>query len=132
MQQTASWLQRVAALFIDWIACTLVVMFILGADGFSENQASGFYVLLAFVLETAFFTGLMGGSFGKLLVRLRTVRADGKGYPTLLRALVRQVMVALLIPPLVFRPDGRGLHDMAAGTVTVRLKNIATNLGARG
>src|SRR3546814_10533734 len=70
-------------------------MFILGADGFSENQASGFYVLLAFVLETAFFTGLMGGSFGKLLVRLRTVRADGKGYPTLLHALVRQVMVAL-------------------------------------
>src|SRR3546814_20585276 len=107
-------------------------MFILGADEFGENHASSFYVLLASGLETAFFTGLMGGSFGKLLVRLRTVRADGKGYPTLLHALVRQVMVALLIPPLVFRPDGRGLHDMAAGTVTVRLKDIATNLGARG
>ena len=30
-------------------------------------------------------------------------------------------MVALVIPPLVYRPDGRGLHDLVAGTVTVTL-----------
>ena len=27
-----------------------------------------------------------------------------------------------MIPPLVFRPDGRGLHDIAAGTATVTLQ----------
>jgi hypothetical protein len=29
------------------------------------------------------------------------------------------VMVALVIPPLVYRSDGRGLHDLVAGTMTV-------------
>jgi hypothetical protein len=31
-------------------------------------------------------------------------------------------MVCLVIPPLVFRPDGRGLHDMVAGSTTVTLR----------
>ncbi len=35
------------------------------------------------------------------------------------RALVRTALIALVVPPLVFDRDGRGLHDMAAGTVVV-------------
>lgn len=131
VQQTASWLQRVGALFVDWIASTLVVMFILGAKGFSDDAASGFYVLLVFVIESALFTALVGGSFGKIATRLRVVRADATRPVSVIHAFLRQVMVALVIPPLVFRPDGRGLHDMVAGTVTVHLKDIHPDLGAR-
>ncbi len=40
----------------------------------------------------------------------------------LLRSLVRHVMVILVIPPLVFRPDGRGLHDVVAGSATITLQ----------
>jgi len=40
----------------------------------------------------------------------------------LLPAVLRQVLVALVIPPLVFKPDGRGLHDLAAGTICVTLQ----------
>ena len=62
---------------------------------------------------------LAGGSFGKLATRLRVVRNDGSGRPvSLLRALGRSVLVALLVPPLLTF-DGRGLHDVAAGTRTV-------------
>ncbi len=32
------------------------------------------------------------------------------------------VLVALVIPPLVFRPDRRGLHDLVAGSATVPLQ----------
>jgi uncharacterized RDD family membrane protein YckC len=39
----------------------------------------------------------------------------------LLGALGRGILIALVIPPLVFRPDGRGLHDLMAGTATVTL-----------
>ena len=50
------------------------------------------------------------------------VREDGSGRPVdLLRSLLRAVLVCLVVPPLVFRPDGRGLHDMAAGSRTVPL-----------
>ena len=56
---------------------------------------------------------LSGGSFGQLATRLRVVRIDGSGRPlSLLTALLRQVLICLVIPPLVFRPDGRGLHDL--------------------
>jgi uncharacterized RDD family membrane protein YckC len=76
-----------------------------------------------FILESVVLTALLGGSFGKLATRLRVVRNDGSGRPVdLLRSLLRQVMVCLVIPPLVFRPDGRGLHDLAAGSVTVTIR----------
>ena len=121
--ETASWGRRIIALLVDWFACTLVVVLVLGPAGWSDNRGSSFYTLLVFALESAVLTAIAGGSFGKLATRLRVVRNDGSGRPIdLLRALLRQVMVCLVIPPLVFRPDGRGLHDMAAGSVTVTIR----------
>jgi uncharacterized RDD family membrane protein YckC len=121
--ETASWGRRIVALLVDWFACTLVVVLVLGPAGWSDNRGSSFYTLLVFALESAVLTAVAGGSFGKLATRLRVVRNDGSGRPIdLLRALLRQVMVCLVIPPLVFRPDGRGLHDMAAGSVTVTIR----------
>ena len=67
---------------------------------------------------------LLGGSFGKLVTGLRVVRTDGSGVVALLPALLRSVLVALVIPPLVFRPDGRGLHDVLVGSVTVTVRDL--------
>lgn len=121
--ETASWGRRVLALVVDWFACTLVVMLFIGPGGWSEDPLSGFYVMGVFVAESTLLNSLSGGSFGKLVTRLRVVRSDGSGRPIeLLRSLLRQVLVILVVPPLVFRPDGRGLHDMAAGSVTVPLR----------
>ncbi len=117
------------ALLVDWFACTLVVIVILGPDRFFADQTTtsdsvpAFLTLGVFVVETALLTALSGGSFGKLATRLRVIRIDGSGRPLgLLGALARSVLVALVIPPLVFRADGRGLHDMLAGTATVTLQ----------
>jgi len=108
------------ALLVDWIACTLVVVSVIGTDAWLDDRYSSTYTLGVFLLETTVFTALLGGSFGKLVTRLRVVQVDGSGRPVdLLRCLVRQVLVCLVVPPLVFRPDGRGLHDLAAGSATV-------------
>ena len=41
-----------------------------------------------FILESTLLTALVGGSFGKLVTRLRVVRLDGTGRPLdLLRSL---------------------------------------------
>ena len=62
-------------------------------------------------------TALSGGSFGKLATRLRVVRTDGSGRPSACcGALARTVLVALVDPAAGLRPDGRGLHDLLAGT----------------
>jgi uncharacterized RDD family membrane protein YckC len=76
---------------------------------------------------------LSGGSFGQLATRLRVVRVDGSGRPlSLLMAVLRQVLICLVIPPLVFRPDGRGLHDMICGSATVPLPVPDRRPGVRG
>jgi uncharacterized RDD family membrane protein YckC len=117
---TASWPRRVLALFVDWTACNLVLVAVMGPQGWSDSRATGLYTIGLFILESTVLTALVGGSFGKLVTRLRVARVDGSGRPLdLLRSLARVVLVCLVVPPLVFKPDGRGLHDLAVGSVTV-------------
>ena len=121
---TASWARRTLALVVDWVASTFVVIGVVGFADYARTGGPGpWYVLLVYVGESALLTWLAGGSFGKLATRLRVVPADGRLRPlNPLRVLLRQVLVALVVPPLVFRPDGRGLHDLAVGTETVTLQ----------
>ncbi|WP_210503911.1 RDD family protein [Nocardioides xinjiangensis] len=119
-ERTATWGRRILALGVDWITCLAVVEGLV-AVGVLAGNPNGLGTLVLFVLESALFTALAGGSFGKLATRLRVVRHDGSEEPvTLLRALVRSTLVGLLVPPLLTF-DGRGLHDLAAGTRTVTL-----------
>ena len=129
--ETASWVRRVIALFVDWIVSTFFVIALVGWDEYFEVGGNAqAYVLPTYVLETALFTWLLGGSFGKLVTRLRVVPVDGRVRPhNPLRILLRQVMIVLVIPPLVFRPDGRGLHDLFAGTATVTLETYRSLRG---
>ncbi|HET6561445.1 MAG TPA: RDD family protein [Marmoricola sp.] len=107
----ASWGRRIAALFIDWLACMLV------AQVFVDNT-DGFVTMAIFLGEVTVFTALAGGSFAQLALRIAVIRLDGKRV-NLLHALVRTVLICLVIPPVVFNRDNRGLHDLAVGTITV-------------
>lgn len=131
--ETASWGRRILALFVDWFASTLVVIVLVGFEAWSQPGApEQGYVFLVFALETALFTWLLGGSFGKLATRLRTAPADGRLRPlNPVLLLARQVAVLLVLPPLVFKSDGRGLHDLMAGTATVTLQTYQ-ELAQRG
>jgi uncharacterized RDD family membrane protein YckC len=125
--RTASWPRRILALVIDWTVSTLVVIAVMGPEGWSESQSSSVYTLAVFILESAVFTSLMGGSFGKLVTGLRVVRVDGSGQPLdLLRSTFRVVLVCLIVPPFVYKADGRGLHDLAVGSATVRVGTSVT------
>lgn len=124
MIETASWRRRILALLVDWIASSLVVVLFLGTDALAQGNLESFYVYVVFVLESTILNHLLGGSFGKLLTGLRVVRVDKYDNPvpapvTILGGLLRSVLIILVIPPLVFRPNGRGLHDLITGTATV-------------
>ena len=104
--ESASWGRRVAALAIDWLASWLVAVAIVGSG------ASEWVPLLVFWVQSSLGVALVGGSFGQMVLRLRVLRTGGHPL-NLFSALLRQLMVCLVIPPLVFKPDGRGLHDLA-------------------
>lgn len=116
---TASWLRRIVALAIDWAASSLVTLLILGPGGYGDS-AWGWVTLGVFWLEASVGTALAGGSFGQLATRTRVLRLDGRSLP-LIPAVARTLLVCAVIPPLIFRPDGRGLHDLAVGSATFRL-----------
>jgi len=122
--ETASWGRRILALLVDWVASWLAVLAFTGREELTHGSSP--WPLVVYVVESTVLTTLAGGSFGKLLTRLRTVRTTPGGRDPRpldpLRSLARQILVAVVIPPLIFRPDGRGLHDLAAGTATVTLQ----------
>lgn len=119
----AGWGRRIAALVVDWIASTLVSVLVFGYQWFGATAGEQGWVgatpLLVFLLEASFLTAVAGGSFGQLALRVSVVHLDGRPV-NLLEALLRTFLILLVIPPLVFNRDQRGLHDLAVKTVTLR------------
>jgi len=115
----AGWGRRFLALFLDWLASLLVAGAIAGRGVTSAHGWRAWLPLLVFLVESAFLVVLVGGSFGQLITRVAVVRRTGRPV-SLLRALLRSALVCLVVPPLVFNRDQRGLHDLAADTVTLR------------
>jgi uncharacterized RDD family membrane protein YckC len=109
--------RRLGALLIDWVACAVIAMGVLGGD---KDLAKVQYLTLAiFAAETYILTALTGYTLGKRLLGLRVARLDGKPVG-LVWGLVRTVLFLVVIPPLIFDGDLRGLHDQAANTVVIR------------
>jgi uncharacterized RDD family membrane protein YckC len=116
----AGWGRRVLALLIDWFGSMMVVGAFAGADLWSGRGVVQWAPLLVFTAELWLLTSLAGGSAGQLVMRLRVVRTGG-GRLDPGRALLRAVLICLVIPPVVYNRDQRGLHDLAVGSVVVRV-----------
>ena len=120
----ASFARRVTALMIDWVACLVIATVVFSsAVPWTPDYSFGspdlsLIVLGLFVLETSVLVWLVQGSFGQRLVGISVVSVSGR--MTYWRSLVRSLLVALVMPPLVMDEDGRGLQDRATGTQVVR------------
>lgn len=75
---------------------------------------------LIFVVLQVVFIPLVSGGIGHLCVGLRVVPVTG-GWVGVWRPIVRTLLLALVIPALIWDADQRGLHDKIAGTVLVRV-----------
>jgi uncharacterized RDD family membrane protein YckC len=115
----AGWGRRLLALAVDWLASMLIVAAFVGGEVWTGRGLVQWAPMGVFLIEVTLFTALMGGSFGQLVCRVAVARLDGKPV-NVLQALVRTFLVCLVIPPLVFNRDQRGLHDLAVGTVTLQ------------
>ena len=113
------WGRRVAALFVDWIASILVAGAVAGQGVMTSHGWESWVPMLVFLVEASLLTALAGGSFGQLVLRIAVVRLDRKPV-NLLVALLRTLLICLVVPPVIYNRDRRGLHDLVAGTVTVR------------
>jgi hypothetical protein len=115
----ASWGRRVLALCIDWLLSLLVSRVFVGNDVWTGEGAGQWAPLATFAVETWVLTTLLGGSAGQLICRVAVRRTSGQPLD-LLRALVRTVLVCAVIPPMIYNPDRRGLHDLAVDSVALQ------------
>jgi uncharacterized RDD family membrane protein YckC len=108
--------RRVLALLVDWlIAGGLVIV----TGGRTTDRLYGWIVLAVFAVITWGALSLTGRTPGHRLLRLHLVDLSGRRFQPA-RVLLRQLLVCLAVPALIWDADGRGLHDKAAGTVLVR------------
>jgi uncharacterized RDD family membrane protein YckC len=103
--------RRLGALVIDWLACMVISLAIF------KTQA---WTIAIFAAEVWLLTSLTGLTLGKRLLGIRVARLDGRPVG-LLAGLIRTVLLLLVVPPLVFDKDLRGLHDKASRTVVLRM-----------
>jgi uncharacterized RDD family membrane protein YckC len=75
--------------------------------------------LVIFVALQIVFIPTIGGSIGHRIVGLRVARLAG-GYVGLWRPIVRSVLLAIVVPAVVWDSDQRGFHDKIAGTILIR------------
>ncbi|HYO39975.1 MAG TPA: RDD family protein [Nocardioidaceae bacterium] len=115
----ASWRRRILALCVDWFASLAVAGGLTGGAALSSQGWAAWLPMLVFLVEASTLTPLIGGSFGQVLTRVAVVRLDG-GPVSLLAAVVRTTMICLVVPPVVYNRDKRGLHDLLVGTLTVQ------------
>lgn len=106
--------RRFGALLIDWLACVLI------ANLVSSGQPPAFLPLVIFFVEVALLTSLIGSSFGQRIVGIRIVSLT-RGRLDPARTVLRTLLLCLVVPPLIFDRDQRGLHDRAAGSVAIRM-----------
>lgn len=108
--------RRIAAIFIDWLLCTLIVVALIRP----ARADVGAWTLLVFAAEDFLLTALTGLTIGKRLLGIRVVRLDGKMIGPLW-GLLRTVLLLTVIPALLLNRDLRGLHDRASNTAVVRI-----------
>jgi hypothetical protein len=114
------WGRRFAALFVDWLVAlgiTAVVLPRLEPSSYAHSLA----VLVVFGLTTGILAVLQHASFGQRVLGLRLIPVgDVSRSPWWL--LVRALLVALVIPALVYDRDRRGVPDHVARSVLVRVR----------
>lgn len=113
-----SW-HRCVGLLVDWLMCGGISLAFV--QDLQSSSLSTIVLGIWFVVGVGTVTAF-GFTPGQFITGMRVARVDGGERVGFVRALVRQVLIVFLVPPLVNDQDGRGMHDRATGTALVRMR----------
>jgi uncharacterized RDD family membrane protein YckC len=111
--------RRLVAVTVDWFLCDLIAAAFMGYRP-GQGGLGSFKPLVVFVLMNLLLVGTLGSTIGHRLLGIRVVRIGGASAGPFLTA-IRTVLLALLIPAVIWDRDTRGFHDKIARTVAVRI-----------
>lgn len=110
--------RRIIALLIDWASAILIARAI--RDWIDPALQLDLLTLFVFFAHTWLFVSFFGGSFGHRLVGIQIRALSGKRV-SIFQSALRQFLVCLVIPPVIYDRDQRGLHDKVTKLVAVRV-----------
>ncbi|TDC75974.1 RDD family protein [Micromonospora sp. KC606] len=84
---------------------------------FADPLRDGWAPVLVLVAEYGFFLGLFAQTPGMWITRIRCLSWVDGGRVGLIRALLRGLLLALVVPALLMDGHRRGLHDRLTGSV---------------
>jgi uncharacterized RDD family membrane protein YckC len=113
--------RRLAAFAVDVAASALVAGLFTASLSHHKGASAlpGSWSLIPFALNYIVGLPLAGRTLGMNLFGIRVIRVDRPTRVTVLDATVRTILLALLVPAVIWDKDGRGLHDRVARTATV-------------
>ena len=111
--------RRFAALFVDWLIAYGLAALAMSFGLVSMASLSTAVLVIWFALG-AVSVRLFGFTPGQFALGLMVVPVDGRQHVGFGRALVRGVLIAVVIPPLITDADMRGLQDKVTNTAVVR------------
>jgi uncharacterized RDD family membrane protein YckC len=112
--------RRLLAVSVDWLICTVIAAGLMHYR-LGEGGVGPFKPLAVFVLMNLLLVGTLGSTIGHRLLGIRLVRLSGASAGPLL-ALIRTLLLAVVVPAVIWDRDTRGLHDKIAGTVLLRTR----------
>ncbi|MFV0634746.1 RDD family protein [Demequina sp.] len=131
--------RRLIGVGIDWVMCMLIASAFFPAHdpatvttiervlvGGDPLATVGIWMVQHLILVAT-----IGTTIGHRIVGLRVVRDDGAPMVGPVRALGRTLLLALVIPAVVWDGEGRGLHDRAVGTRILSTRGTK-NFGGSG
>lgn len=111
--------RRLLALMVDWLIGYGLAALAM-AFGLLPMSALSTAVLAVWLVIGVVSVSLFGFTPGQLALGLMVVPIDAAPRVGVIWALVRSVLVALVVPPLLTDADGRGLQDRLTNTAVLR------------
>lgn len=114
--------RRLVAFVVDCVLASLVTSLFVRQDFVHHTQSANYWSVLTWFLITVIGIGFFAATPGMTLFGIRVARVDGSSYVLPWRAAIRAVLVALVVPAVIWDIDRRGLHDKAAGTIVLSIR----------
>jgi uncharacterized RDD family membrane protein YckC len=110
--------RRFVALVVDCVVAALITSLFVHPN-LAHPEQTNYWSLLTWFLISVVGVGFFAATPGMVLMRIAVARVDGASYVLPWRAAVRAVLVALIVPAVIWDVDRRGLHDKLVGTIVL-------------
>lgn len=115
---TPTLLRRFGGLLVDWFIAQFIVVVVLRVDT-TVGGAVALVPVGVFALYTILLVSLTGGAtLGHRVFGMQVWKVRSGAFP--LQVVIRTLLLCLIVPAVLTSRDGRGFHDVAAGTRIVR------------